>query len=262
MIILSGSLNECEAMVLSLRSHGVIPVSSAFLEGGRGCRPRISAHAESIGADLIVMATHGRGALGRFGLGSVPFELMHSSPQPLLLVWPVDGLPEWEDEPDPQHMLVALDGSSLAERMIEPAINLGSLMGADYTLLRVVNSIPRGTPEFYSISLSSSAVEVLDEIRSVQKRVQKEAQDYLDGVAQRLRARGLQVQTRVAVANDPGLAILDEVGAPGIDMVALETHGNRGLLNLVMGSAARKVVHGTLKPVLVHSAASAKQSRG
>ena len=154
-------------------------------------------------------------------------------------------------------MLVPLDGSSLAEGMIEPAVTLGGLMDADYTLLRVINDVPMGSPELDSISLSSLAVEVLDEVRSVQEQVQKEAQDYLDGIAERLRARGLQVQTRVMVADDPGTAILDEAGAPGIDLVALETHGHRGLRNLVMGSVARKVIHGTSKPVLMHSAARA-----
>jgi nucleotide-binding universal stress UspA family protein len=203
------------------------------------------------------MATHGRGALGRFWLGSVPYELMHSVSQPLLLVRPGDSLAAWENRSIPQHVLLPLDGSSLAEGVIESAVTLGSLMDADYTLLRVIRDVPMGTPELDSISLSSLAAEVLDEVQSVQERVQKEAHDYLDGIAERLRARGLQVKTRVMVADDPGTAILDEAGAPGIDLVALETHGRRGLRNLAMGSVARKVIHGTSKPVLVQSAARA-----
>lgn len=247
-----------DRVVERVRSHVTVPVSSVLLEGGQ-VSPQISAHAASIGADLIVMSTHGRGALGRFWLGSVPLELMGGLSQPLLLVRPGDSPVEWGNPSVLQHVLVPLDGSPLAEQMIEPAVTLGSLMDADYTLLRVISDLPLGTPEFDSISLSSATAEVLDEIRSVQKRVQKEAQDYLDGVAERLRARGLQVKTRVTVANDAGIAIVDEVGAPGIDLIALETHGRRGLSNLVIGSVARKVIHGTLKPVLVHSAATARQ---
>ena len=248
-----------DGVVERVRSHVTVPVSAVLLEGG-DVAPQISAHAESIGADLIVVSTHGRGALGRFWLGSVPHELMSRLSQPLLLVRPGDSPVEWGHESVLRHVLVPLDGSALAEQMIEPAVAFGSLMDADYTLLRVISDIPLGTPEFDSISLSSSAVEVLDEIRSVRKRVQKEARDYLDGVTERLRVRGLRVKTRVTVANDPGTAILKEVEAPGIDLIALETHDRRGLSNLVVGSVARKIVHGALKPILVHSAASAKQS--
>ena len=176
-------------------------MSSVFLKG-EDVASKISAHAESMGADLIVMTTHGRSAFGRFWLGSVPYALMSSLSQPFLLVKPGDSIAESENESVPQHVLLPLDGSSPAERMIEPAVSLGSLMDADYTLLRVINDLPLGTPEFDSISLSSLAVGVVDEIRSVQERVRQEAQDYLDDVAERLGARGLQVEMRVTVAND------------------------------------------------------------
>ena len=217
-----------EQVVERVRSHVPVPVSFVLLEGGR-VATRLSAHAESIGADLIVMSTHGRGALGRFWLGSVPLELMGSLSQPLLLVKPGDSLVNWGNEAVLQHVLLPLDGSSLAEQMIETAVTLGSLMDADYTLLRVVSELPIGTPEFDSISLSSAAVEVLGEIRSIQKRVQKEAQDYLDGIAERLRVQGLRVKTHVTVANEAGNVIVDTVGASVIDLIALETHGRHGV---------------------------------
>src|ERR1700724_2915197 len=40
-----------------------------------------------------------------------------------------------------QHMLIPLDGTPLAEQILEPALTLGKAMNADYTLLRVVTPV-------------------------------------------------------------------------------------------------------------------------
>ncbi len=244
-----------ERVVERIRRSNV-PVSYVVLEGEK-VAPALCAHAEQTGVDLVVMNTHGRGTMGRLWFGSVAYEVVHHVSAPLLLLRHDDYSTEWEKEPGLQHMLVTLDGSPLAERVLEPAIALGTLMDAEYTLLRVINDIPLGTPELDSISLSSPAPELLDEIQIVQERVQNEAQNHLEGVAERLRARGLKVQTRVIAANDPGIAILHALASPSTDLVALEMRGDRGSpARGLFGSVARKVIHGTSKPVFVQSAAA------
>ncbi len=237
-----------------------VPVSYVVLEGEK-VAPTLCAHAEQTGVDLVVMNTHGRGTMGRLWFGSVAYEVAHHVSAPLLLLRHQDSPNEWEKEPALQHMLVTLDGSSVAERVLEPATTLGTPVDADYTLLRVINDIPLGTPELDSISLSSRAPELLDEIQIVQERVEKEAQNYLESVAKRLRARGLRVQTRVIAANDPGIAILHALASPTIDLVALEMRGARGSpARGLFGSVARKVIHGTSKPVFVQSAAAERRN--
>ena len=132
-------------------------------------------------------------------------------------------------------------------------------MNADYVLLRVINDVPVGAPELDAISLSSPALEILDEIQAVQERLEKEALEYLDRAAEPLRARGLSVQTRVTVAGDLATGILDAAAVPGIDLLALETHGCTGPLERGPGRVSRKVIHGTTKPILVQSSAAARQ---
>jgi nucleotide-binding universal stress UspA family protein len=56
----------------------------------------------------------------------------------------------------------------------------------------------------------------------------------------------------VAVEEQPGVAIIHEAKPPAIDVVALETHGRRGLSRLMLGSVADKVIRGATVPVLVH----------
>jgi nucleotide-binding universal stress UspA family protein len=79
-----------------------------------------------------------------------------------------------------------------------------------------------------------------------------EARDYLERVAAPLRESGLTVGSRVDVAEQPATAILHDAVPPVIDLVALETHGRRGLSRLFLGSVADKVIRGVHMPVLVH----------
>jgi nucleotide-binding universal stress UspA family protein len=96
------------------------------------------------------------------------------------------------------------------------------------------------------------AGEILDRIEKLQGEVLKEAQDYLTGVAEKLRAKSMGVRTRVAVEEHPAAAILHEAATCGAELIAIETHGRGGLTRLVLGSVADKVLRGSTIPVLVH----------
>ena len=246
--------NYLEGVAKRLGSVCRVPVATLRLEGEIAAT--IGRQAVSGGADLVVMTTHARGPLGRFWLGSVADELVRSLPGPLLLVRPGEGTPDLTREPILKHILLPLDGSTLAEQIIEPAIALGRLMNADYTLLRVIHPVLpascylEGTAE--SHSLHQSVQSVLDKIARMHKELQVEAQAYLDLVAQRLRAQSLFVQTRIVAEEQPAAAILHEAMGPGCDLVALETHGRRGLARLIRGSVAEKVLRSVSQPMLVH----------
>jgi len=71
-------------------------------------------------------------------------------------------------------------------------------------------------------------------------------------MARRFRERAIKVQTRVAVEYQPAVAILREVAGREGGLVAIETHGRKGLARLLLGSVADKVIRGAPVPVLVH----------
>src|SRR5262249_2721405 len=137
------------------------------------------------------------------------------------------------------------------ERVLEPAVAFGRVTGANYDLLRVIDEIPFGTPELDAISLSSVALGLLDEIAEVQKRVRKDAETYVEGIAGRLRQGGASATSRIAVASDTGTAILDAANELKVDVIAIGSHGAGGVFPPVLGSVARKVIHGAHKPILV-----------
>ncbi len=219
---------------------------------------QIRRRAAELPADLVVMTTHGRGPLGRFWLGSVADELLRRLAVPLLLVRPHEGEPDLAVAPPLEHLLVPLDGSPLAEQVLEPAVALGRLTGADYTLLRALKPVLAVAPGpgVAGLTLEDKAQGLLERTRAVHRQLCRDAQDYLDRVTGGLEARGLRVRTRLPVEEQPAVAILNEAVPPGIDAVALETHGRRGLSRLLLGSVADKVIRGAAVPVLVHRPAA------
>ncbi|HZT81311.1 MAG TPA: universal stress protein [Gemmataceae bacterium] len=190
--------------------------------------------AEAAGAGLIVMSTHGRGPFSRFWLGSVADALVRAAPVPLLLVRPSE---QPAAGPAFRHVLIPLDGSALAEQAIQPAVEVGRLTGADYMLIRVV-------PPVFRVDDGRG------EVWEATERQEEEAKQYLDRVAARLRGEGLAVSTRVVTGQQPADAILR--AASSTDLIALATHGRRGLGRLVLGSVADKLIRAATVPVLVH----------
>jgi nucleotide-binding universal stress UspA family protein len=185
-------------------------------------------------ADLIVMTTHGRGRLSRFGRGSVTDELIRRSDVPVLVVRP-EKAPGLNPEPVLDNILIPLDGSALAEQVLDPALDLARLMGARCSLLRVVET--RSSPADRALCGSP-------------EKAQAEA--YLERVAARVREQGLPVRTRVAVARHAAEAILEEASAQASDLIALATHGRGCLQRLLLGSVAEKLVRAAASPVLVY----------
>jgi nucleotide-binding universal stress UspA family protein len=173
-------------------------------------------------------------------------------PRPVLLVRPREGKPDLGREPRLKSILVPLDGTPLAEQVLEPAVALGKLFDAEFTLVRVDKPVvrPRYLPDGgTALGLTHS---VLEQVQDLQRRSREESQKYLDGVAARLAARGFRVHTRVVIDEQPAPGILLEAEARRADLVAIETHGRRGLSRLVLGSVADKVVRGGAVPVLLH----------
>jgi nucleotide-binding universal stress UspA family protein len=232
------------------RLKGLAAPGAARLVVEGEVRDAIRAQAELGLADLVVMTTHGRGPLGRFWLGSAADELVRTLSMPVLLVRPGEGLPDLEREPNLKRILIALDGSALAEQVLAPAVEIGRLMGAELTLLRVVRPVllPQYALEGGGVGQIIHSMEKLD---AGQKNQCEQAEKYLEAIAAPLRAQGLAVRTRVVVEEQPAVGVLQEAQNADADLIALATHGRRGLSRLFLGSVADKVVRGGRRPVLL-----------
>jgi len=234
------------------RIETVSPIKTVkFVDDGE-IAPTIRAQALLQKSDLIAMTTHGRGPLGRFWLGSVADELVRESPVPVLLVRPTEETVDLTREPSVKHIMIPLDGSELAEQMMPKAIALGRYLDADFTLIRVVQPVSPTVPASEAGTIGFQVQAMIERLDTLQEQIVTEAREYLERKAAPLREAGLKVATRVDLADQPETAILHDAVPPVIDLVALETHGRRGLSRLFLGSVADKVIRGAHVPVLVH----------
>jgi nucleotide-binding universal stress UspA family protein len=191
--------------------------------------------------DLIVMATHGRSGLARAWMGSVADDLLRRSRVPVVMVRGTEETVAAEARP---RILIALDGSSVAEKVVEPAVSLGRSLDAEYTLLRVVN--PLGLMGDLPVVLAPRMA------RAIAAQHEGEARTYLAEIAWWMQDRGLDVKTRVMTAERPGDAIVSEAEREGADFIAMATHGRGGLSRMLMGSVAGQVLHATQTPLLLY----------
>jgi nucleotide-binding universal stress UspA family protein len=194
-------------------------------------------YASRQGADLIAMTTHGRVGVERWLIGSVASELLHTSPIPLLLVRPSEvGAP-----PSPlTEVLVPLDGSDLAESVLPHVVTLANVLKLKVTLFRSV-PIPIETWEGGEYAVYSG--KLLDEMQTL-------AETYLEGIADRLAADGLET-TREVHIGDAGVTVTDFADQRPGTLITLSTHGRSGLGRWLLGSVADKVVRSGVAPVLV-----------
>jgi nucleotide-binding universal stress UspA family protein len=198
------------------------------------------------------MTTHGRGPLARFWLGSVADALVRQASVPILLVPPKGAAPDLAQTPVIRRVLIPMDGSELAEQVLEPALALGAATQTEYTLLRVVTL---ATPPSYDPAggrIGGLHESLLAQLQALERQQWTEAQGYLERIAGNLRTRSLTVQTRVESHEQPARAILDDAETNAVDLIAVATQGRGGVKRLLLGSVADKVVRGAATPVLVH----------
>jgi nucleotide-binding universal stress UspA family protein len=225
-----------------LRDGTGVDAEVALLDG-RADRA-VQARVESSGADLVVMATHGRGPMERAWLGSVADSLVRHLLVPILLVRPVEG-----EEPDlsvpaaAQRILVTLDGSALSEAVLDPAARLATALAVPVVVIRVIGTRAGFESTYLPHAAEAHRQNIADERR--------EATAYLETVARRLEGMGVQGPTALVKEGSAARTILQAADPGGGDVVAMATHGRGGLRRLVLGSVSDKVVRAAVGPVLL-----------
>lgn len=193
------------------------------------------AHEESIG--LIVMATHGRGGIGRFLLGSVADRVVRHAEVPVMLV---RAAAVHSEHPEFKRIVVPLDGSQTAAAVLPAVRELARCSAAEIVLLRVVQGEP-AAPVITALPVVEPAPNTSAE---------HEATDYVGSIGKTAEGWGVPVRTLVQVG-DPASVILDTAKDLYADLIAMSTHGVGGLRRFFLGSVAERVVRHAEAPVLL-----------
>ncbi len=193
--------------------------------------------AAELDASMIVMATHGRGGLTRWALGSVADRLLRSADRPVLLIREPAG---WPDE-GPRRILLPLDGSHLAEQGLPRVVDLARELGAAISLVRVVMQYEA---EGFRMRWGDQPTHV-EELR------ERWAKDYLEQQAEALRGQGLDVHSTVLPAKNVAEALIEQARADGCDLIAMTTHGLGGFSRWAFGSVADRLIRAADLPLLL-----------
>ena len=149
-------------------------------------------------------------------------------------------------------ILIPLDGSVIGEaalRYVEEMIsNLGLGGGVDVILIHVLIAPIQNISYGQNISLETTLT--YEEIEEMRQKALK----YLEESGERLRSAGVDVKYEVLIRNTSGSSAEDIIKAEedlDVDLVAMSTHGRRGISRWAFGSVTEKVLRGGNVPVLV-----------
>jgi nucleotide-binding universal stress UspA family protein len=142
-----------------------------------------------------------------------------------------------------KHILVPTDGSDLSAAAVERTLQLAKALGAKVTALTVAEPL-----HFLPVTPGAT----------VNLRTEYEAHVKEDGIRilgtaeAKAAAAGVPIETLQVTAGDAWKAIIDTANERGCDLIAMASHGRRGVSAFLMGSVTTKVLSHSKVPVLVY----------
>jgi nucleotide-binding universal stress UspA family protein len=142
-----------------------------------------------------------------------------------------------------QHILIATDGSLLSQSAVDKATDFARETGAKVTVVTA-------TEPFHVFSAESK--QLSDTRESYAKQVEAEAGRHLADAEHKAKALGVPCNVVRIEHEHPYQAIIDTAKKSGCDLIAMASHGRRGVSALVIGSETNKVLTHSSIPVLVY----------
>jgi nucleotide-binding universal stress UspA family protein len=142
-----------------------------------------------------------------------------------------------------EHILIATDGSEVAQKGVDHGLALARALGAKATIVNSAESLMAYIGGDGGLTASA----YLDYTEA-----QKMAAERILGRAGEAAGQaGVTADTLFLQDKLPAEAILEAAEAHGCDLVVLSSHGRRGIQRLLLGSVASEVVARSPVPVLV-----------
>jgi nucleotide-binding universal stress UspA family protein len=145
-------------------------------------------------------------------------------------------------------ILVCLDGSELAEKVLPYAVEEAEHFDSELVLFRVISE-----PYLIGLALPGMPGVPIDAPRIEQREMaeEKEAGEYLKRLADKL-----QIEKKLRVVYDTtigtaGPAIVEYCEKHEIELIAIATHGRSGPGRVILGSVADHVIRHSKLPILL-----------
>jgi nucleotide-binding universal stress UspA family protein len=231
-------MDEAEALL----SGSGVTVEQVGAEGEPD--EEIVAAAARRGVQMIAMASHGRGAVGRAIFGSVADRVARTAPVPVLILRP----PDEDVVPSVavSRIVVPLDGSEIAARALPVASELAEHLAAPVHVIRAVDaalSLPMASGVFGAGPVVDA--NVTDQIW---EEAEAEARSTVTAAVSQLQSEGVDASGGIVIGS-PFFAISEAI-EPG-DLLTLTSHGRGGVRRWLLGSVAEKLVREAKAPVML-----------
>ena len=193
---------------------------------------------KEVGADLVVMSSHGRTGFAHLVLGSVAERVVREAVCPVLTIRQGD---EEVTTSAFQNILVPVDIADRSATALICARQIAAQHGGTVYPLHVVPTediyLQR---DVYRLQEGEGTNLVLAE-KVAKERLAEVSQTYLEGV---------RYEPVVHVSSDPARTFLEMEKEVGADLLVMATHGFTGLFHLLLGSLTEKMMREAGCPVL------------
>jgi len=198
------------------------------------CSPPVPTLVElSQEAEMVVVGSHGRGAVARVVLGSVSSGVVQRASCPVAIIHDEDPSQTHPAHLDQAPVLVGIDGSPASELATAIAFDEASRRGVELVALHAWSDI-----EVFELpGLDWPAVKS-DAERSLAERLAGWGERYPDVTVHRL-----------VVCDRPARQLIEQ--SKSAQLVVLGSHGRGGFTGMLLGSVSNAVVHSIRTPVIV-----------
>ena len=142
-----------------------------------------------------------------------------------------------------QRILVAVDGSSTSDRVLQEAIRLARDQRAALHIVHVVDMVPL----LWDVEFT--------DIEAIQRALRQAGRTLVDRAREAAKSAGIEAEAQLAEIGTPGQRVAGRIvqaaTAWPADLLVIGNHGRRGLDHLLLGSIAEGVAHLAPMPVLL-----------
>jgi nucleotide-binding universal stress UspA family protein len=142
-----------------------------------------------------------------------------------------------------RHILIPTDGSVLSMKAVKSGVALAKETGAKVTVLTVIE--PAGV-------LGTDSRRVTATRQAYDRQVRDNAERELYDAERSAKKQGVACATILQEHAQPYQAIVDTAAKRRCDLIAMASHGRKGVAALILGSETNKVLTHSRVPVLVY----------
>jgi nucleotide-binding universal stress UspA family protein len=144
-----------------------------------------------------------------------------------------------------KHILIATDGSEFSVRALNSGLKLARDLGAAVTVVTV-------TEKWSALEIAAEVrLRVEQPIEHYERLAEAAAQCVLADATEAARQMGMSINPAYVPSRPPAEGIVETAQRLDCDLIAMGSHGRRGLTTLMLGSVTNEVLATSRLPVLI-----------